>query len=51
MHSRDPAMCPRTGGRCTACTGAAVSALVLAILMISLQRFWRADLTAGASKG
>lgn len=31
--------------------GSAVSALVLVALMTSLQRFWRADLTAGATKG
>ncbi|MGW8482039.1 carbohydrate ABC transporter permease [Microbacterium sp. NPDC055903] len=32
-------------------TGSAVSTLLLVALMISLQRFWRADLTAGATKG
>jgi len=32
-------------------TGSAVSALLLVILMVALQRFWRADLSAGASKG
>jgi multiple sugar transport system permease protein len=32
-------------------TGSAVSTLLLVVLMISLQRFWRADLTAGATKG
>lgn len=32
-------------------TGSAVSAILLVALMISLQRFWRADLTAGATKG
>lgn len=32
-------------------TGSAVSAILLVVLMISLQRFWRADLTAGATKG
>jgi multiple sugar transport system permease protein len=32
-------------------TGSAVSALALAIVMVSLQRFWRAGLTAGATKG
>jgi multiple sugar transport system permease protein len=32
-------------------TGSAVSAVLLVALMIGLQRFWRADLTAGASKG
>lgn len=31
--------------------GSAVSALLLVGLMVSLQRFWRADLTAGATKG
>lgn len=31
--------------------GSAVSALLLVVLMTTLQRFWRADLTAGASKG
>jgi len=31
--------------------GSAVSALILVALMSSLQRFWRADLTAGATKG
>ncbi len=31
--------------------GSAVSALILVGLMIALQRFWRADLTAGATKG
>jgi multiple sugar transport system permease protein len=31
--------------------GSAVSALILVALMTSLQRFWRADLTAGATKG
>jgi len=32
-------------------TGSAVSAILLVVLMIGLQRFWRADLTAGATKG
>ncbi|SDZ50810.1 carbohydrate ABC transporter permease [Herbiconiux ginsengi] len=32
-------------------TGSAVSAILLVILMISLQRFWKADLTAGSTKG
>jgi multiple sugar transport system permease protein len=32
-------------------TGAAVSAVLLVIVMISLQRFWRAGLTSGAMKG
>lgn len=32
-------------------TGAAVSALLLVVVMISLQRFWKAGLTAGATKG
>jgi multiple sugar transport system permease protein len=32
-------------------TGSALSAVLLVALMIGLQRFWRADLTAGASKG
>jgi multiple sugar transport system permease protein len=32
-------------------TGAAVSAILLVVVMISLQRFWRAGLTAGATKG
>lgn len=32
-------------------TGSAVSAILLVIVMISLQRFWKADLTAGATKG
>ncbi|TQJ30050.1 carbohydrate ABC transporter permease [Microbacterium sp. SLBN-146] len=32
-------------------TGSAVSAILLVALMIALQRFWRADLTAGATKG
>lgn len=32
-------------------TGAAFSALVLVVVMASLQRFWKADLSAGASKG
>jgi multiple sugar transport system permease protein len=32
-------------------TGAAVSALLLVLTMISLQRFWRAGLTAGSVKG
>ncbi|GAA1993614.1 carbohydrate ABC transporter permease [Isoptericola halotolerans] len=32
-------------------TGSAVSAVILVVLMIALQRFWRADLTSGASKG
>ncbi|WP_407320356.1 carbohydrate ABC transporter permease [Isoptericola halotolerans] len=32
-------------------TGSAVSAVLLVVLMIALQRFWRADLTSGASKG
>jgi len=32
-------------------TGSAVSAILLVALMIGLQRFWRADLTAGATKG
>lgn len=31
--------------------GSAVSALLLVALMTALQRFWRADLTAGATKG
>lgn len=31
--------------------GSAVSALLLVVLMVGLQRFWRADLTAGATKG
>ncbi len=32
-------------------TGSAVSVILLVVLMVSLQRFWKADLTAGASKG
>ncbi|QJU55395.1 carbohydrate ABC transporter permease [Herbiconiux sp. KACC 21604] len=32
-------------------TGSAVSAILLVVLMISLQRFWKADLTAGSTKG
>lgn len=32
-------------------TGSAVSAILLVALMVALQRFWRADLTAGATKG
>jgi multiple sugar transport system permease protein len=32
-------------------TGSAVSVVLLVVLMISLQRFWKADLTAGATKG
>lgn len=32
-------------------TGSAVSAILLVVVMISLQRFWKADLTAGATKG
>lgn len=32
-------------------TGSAVSVVLLVIVMISLQRFWRANLTAGATKG
>ncbi|WP_427116779.1 carbohydrate ABC transporter permease [Pseudarthrobacter scleromae] len=32
-------------------TGSAFSALLLVALMVGLQRFWRADLTAGATKG
>lgn len=32
-------------------TGSAVSVVLLVVLMVSLQRFWKADLTAGASKG
>ncbi|WP_210507574.1 carbohydrate ABC transporter permease [Naasia sp. SYSU D00057] len=32
-------------------TGSAVSAILLVALMVSLQRFWKADLTAGATKG
>ncbi|MCS5716842.1 carbohydrate ABC transporter permease [Herbiconiux sp. CPCC 205763] len=32
-------------------TGSAVSAILLVVLMVSLQRFWKADLTAGATKG
>ena len=32
-------------------TGSAVSVILLVALMISLQRFWKADLTAGATKG
>lgn len=32
-------------------TGSAVSAILLVIVMVSLQRFWKADLTAGATKG
>lgn len=32
-------------------TGSAVSAILLVALMIALQRFWRADLSAGATKG
>ena len=32
-------------------TGSAVSVVILVALMISLQRFWKADLTAGATKG
>lgn len=32
-------------------TGAAVSAVLLVVVMISLQRFWRAGLTSGAMKG
>lgn len=32
-------------------TGAAVSAVLLIVVMAALQRFWRAGLTAGATKG
>ena len=32
-------------------TGSAVSVVLLVIVMVSLQRFWRANLTAGATKG
>jgi multiple sugar transport system permease protein len=32
-------------------TGSAVSVVLLVVLMVSLQRFWKADLTAGATKG
>lgn len=32
-------------------TGSAVSVILLVVLMVSLQRFWKADLTAGATKG
>ncbi|TXK18898.1 carbohydrate ABC transporter permease [Homoserinibacter sp. GY 40078] len=32
-------------------TGSAVSVVVLVALMIAVQRFWRADLSAGATKG
>jgi len=32
-------------------TGSAVSAVLLVVLMVAMQRFWRADLTAGATKG
>ncbi|WP_368497978.1 carbohydrate ABC transporter permease [Herbiconiux sp. A18JL235] len=32
-------------------TGSAISAILLVVLMISLQRFWKADLTAGSTKG
>ena len=32
-------------------TGSAVSAVLLVAVMVSLQRFWRAGLTAGATKG
>jgi multiple sugar transport system permease protein len=32
-------------------TGSAVSVVLLVALMVSLQRFWKADLTAGATKG
>lgn len=32
-------------------TGSALSAVLLVALMIGLQRFWKADLTAGATKG
>ena len=32
-------------------TGSAVSVVLLVVLMISLQRFWKTDLTAGATKG
>ena len=32
-------------------TGSAVSAILLVVVMISLQKFWKADLTAGATKG
>ena len=32
-------------------TGSAVSVILLVLLMISLQRFWKADLSAGATKG
>lgn len=32
-------------------TGSAFSAVILVIVMVSLQRFWRAGLTAGATKG
>lgn len=42
---RDPAFFELT------VTGAAVSALLLVITMASLQRFWRAGLTAGSVKG
>jgi multiple sugar transport system permease protein len=42
---RDPAFFELT------VTGAAVSALLLVLTMASLQRFWRAGLTAGSVKG
>jgi len=32
-------------------TGSAISAVILVVVMVSLQRFWRAGLTAGATKG
>jgi multiple sugar transport system permease protein len=32
-------------------TGSAVSVVLLVVLMVSLQRFWKADLAAGATKG
>jgi hypothetical protein len=32
-------------------TGSVVSVVLLVVLMVSLQRFWKADLTAGATKG
>lgn len=32
-------------------TGSAFSAVILVVVMVSLQRFWRAGLTAGATKG
>ena len=32
-------------------TGSVVSVVLLVVLMVSLQRFWKADLTVGATNG